>query len=519
MKGKRTRMPRGAEKRARKERRGLDQASWRKTLLESERGTIIKDAPVRIALCYPLPYHAAMSSLGFQVIYRLLNARPDMVCERVVLPDDVRIYRERHLKPVSLESGRPLAEFDLIAVSLTWDLDLVGLFDLFDLAGIPIARDDRGHWHPAVLIGGPLTASNPLPLADFIDFAVIGDGEEAVPALRDAIADASDRDDLMDRLGRIAGVWIPERDGDRIPATRKVTANLPAYGQIVTPLAELSNMFLVEASRGCPRYCKFCLVRAPESPMRESELDRVLGVIPDWAPRVGFVGAAISEWGSIREALRRVVESGREVGISSLRADRLDDEMVSLLARGGMRSMTVASDAPSQRQRNKMAKAIRTEHLLNAARLAKRHGMSRLKLYVIIGLPDEGDADIDELIDFCRTFGSILPMALGLSPLVPKLHTPLGDAPFAGTDVIDRRLSRLRQGLEGSAEIRATSARWAWVEYRLSQGGREAGRAAHVAWREGGDFRAWERAFADLPERPALEAARRHRRFEAAGMK
>ena len=128
--------------------------------------------------------------------------------------------------------------------------------------------------------------------------------------------------------------------------------------------------------------------------------------------------------GGIREALRAVVESGRGVGVSSLRADRLDTEFVGLLARGGYRTMTVASDAPSQRLRNKMAKAIRTRHLIEAARLARGAGMNRLKLYVIIGIPGETDEDIEELIELCKELSAILPVALGLSPLVPKLHTP-----------------------------------------------------------------------------------------------
>jgi len=516
---KKTRLPRGAEKRARKERKGLDQDAWRETLLQSERGTILKDAPLRIALCYPLPYHAAMSSLGFQVIYRMMNERTAIACERVVLPDDVRSWRDRGLSPISLETGRPLKDFDLVAVSMTWDLDLIGFFDLLDLAGIPIERKNRTAWDPAILIGGPLTASNPLPLADFIDLAVIGDGERAVPKLLDALEDATDRDDLFDRLSPIPGVWIPERDGDKIPPTQKVPLDIPAVSQIVTPLSELSNMFLVEASRGCPRFCKFCLVRSPESPMRESELDAVLSRIPEWAPRVGFVGAAISEWAYIKDALRHVTDLGKGVGISSLRADRLDDEFVGLLAKGCVRGMTIASDAPSQRQRNKMAKGIKTEHLLNAARLAKAHGMLKLKLYVIIGLPDETDADVSELIEFSRELSQILPTSLGLSPLVPKLHTPLGDAPFAGIARIDDTLDRLRRGLEGIAEIRSTSARWAWIEYRISQGGAEAGHAALAAWRDGGDFRAWERALKDQPDRVALTAARRHNLFAAAGMR
>jgi hypothetical protein len=341
--GARTRLPRGAEKRARKSRGHLDPSTWREEILASERGTIFKDAPLRIALCYPLPYHAAMSSLGYQVIYRLLNAHDGIACERVVLPDDVRAARARGQRPVAIESGRPLADFDLVAFSLTWDLDIVGFFDLLDLAGIPLLRDERGPYHPAVLIGGPLTASNPLPFSDFIDFAVIGDGEDAVPRVAQALTDARDRDDLFDRLAPIPGMWLPERDGDRIPATQKVALTQPAVSQIVTPLSELSNMFLVEGSRGCPRFCKFCLVRAAESPMRQNEVRRVMAAIPPWAERVGFVGAAISEWDGIREAMREVVASGRGIGISSLRADRLDSEFVELLYRGGARSLTIAA--------------------------------------------------------------------------------------------------------------------------------------------------------------------------------
>ena len=370
-----------------------------------------------------------------------------------------------------------------------------------------------------MLLGGPLTASNPLPFGPFIDLAVIGDAEVALERLLDILEDVRDRDDLLTRAARIPGVWVPELHGDRVPPTQKVTEGLPAVGQILTPHTELSNMFLVEASRGCPRFCKFCLVRAPESPMRASDLERVMAALPADAPRVGFVGAAISEWDGIREALRRVVESGRGVGISSLRADRLDAEFVDLLARGGYRTLTVASDAPSQRLRNTLSKAIRTPHLRQAAELAKASGMLKLKLYVIVGLPGETDDDLDELVAFSRELASLLPLTLGLSPLVPKLHTPLGDAPFAGMGPIDRTLTRLREGLAGVAELRSTSAKWAWIEYRMSQGAEDAGLAAYAAWKRGGSFGAWRAALADADERGALAAARRHGLFPAAGMK
>jgi radical SAM superfamily enzyme YgiQ (UPF0313 family) len=253
--------------------------------------------------------------------------------------------------------------------------------------------------------------------------------------------------------------------------------------------------------------------------MREPDVEAVLAAIPDTAPRVGFVGAAVSEYRGIREVLRLVVARGQGVGISSLRADRLDMELVDLLASGGYRTMTVASDAPSQRQRDRMAKALRTRHLLEAARLGRRAGMTRLKLYVIVGLPGETEEDVSELVALSRELAGILPLALGVSPLVPKLHTPLGDAAFAGIGPLDATLGRLKRELAGVAELRSTSARWAWVEYRMSQGGQDAGLAAMRAWQAGGGFAAWKRELAGAAERGALDAARRHGLFQPAGMR
>jgi len=489
-------------------------------MLADERGTLFGDAPFRIGLCYPNPYRVAMSSLGYQVVYRMFNARPGLTAERVVLDDDADAGGRLREAPRSLEAGRLLSDFDLLAYSVSFDLDIMGLFAQLEAAGIAHLRERRGPREPPILLGGPVTASNVLPFGPFIDLAVIGDAEVALDALMDLLEEGLLGDELMAAAATIEGVWVPAIHGDAVPATQKVTEGaLPAYAQIVTPHAELSNMFLVEASRGCPRYCKFCLVRAPESPMRESPIDAVMHHIPEDATRVGFVGAAVSEWSGIREALRRVTQSGRGVGVSSLRADRLDEEFVGLLARGGYRTMTIAADAPSQRLRNTMAKAIRTPHLIEAARLARGAGMNKLKLYVIIGLPGETDDDLEELIALCRELATMLPVAVGVSPLVPKLHTPLGDAPFAGIAPVQRKLALLRKALGGVADVRSASGRWAWIEYRMSQGGQDAGLAAHEAWSQGGRFSDFKTAFARTEERGALAAARRHKLFLPAGMR
>jgi len=514
------RLSRNERRISREDRRTWDPQRVRKHLLDAEKGTIHKDAPTRIGLCYPNPYHTGMSSLGFQVIYRMLNEQSGVSAERLFLPDDVPLFRQKSWQPLSIEGGRKLGQFDLLAFSIAYDLDIPGFFEMLHLGGVPAFRHERSRHDPPVVVGGPITASNVLPLGPFVDAVVVGDGEVAAPLVIEAYQDATSREDFIQRASDIQGVWVPEVHGNAVPATQKIRdPYLPAVGQIITPHTELSNMFLVEASRGCPRFCKFCLVRAPESPMRESELARVIASIPEDAQRVGFVGAAVSEWSGIKDALSHVVGLGKGVGISSLRADRLDSEFTKLLAAGGARTMTIAADAPSQRLRNKLAKGIKTQHLRQVAAYAKEAGMRKLKIYVIIGLPDETEEDLLELVDLVKELQSTIPIAVGASPLVPKLHTPLGDAPFMGIKAIEKELAFLKKNLGRIADLRATSARWAWVEYRLSQGGQDTGVAAYEAWKRGGRYADWAHALEATDERAALKEANKANLWRAAGMK
>lgn len=493
----------------------------------SETGSIPPSGSYRLALAYPNPYRVAMSSLGYQVMYRLFNAHPDVACERTVLPDDPAELRRAGKPLVTIESGRPVGGSDAIAVSLAWEPDLAGLFELLDLAKIPPMRADRGDAFPPVLLGGPITMSNALPLGTVADAIAIGDGEALAGPILDALLTerrTGDRDRLLDDLAALDGVFVPARHGTAVPAMLLASeSDLPAVGQIWTPDAELADMLLVEASRGCPRYCTFCVMRATAQPMREADPELVEQVIAGTrAPRVGLVGAAVTEYPHIRRVLRAAVDGGKGVGISSLRADRLDEELVELLHRGGYRTMTVASDAPSQAIRGRLKKGLRGRHLVRAAGLASQFGLRVFKMYVIVGLPGETLEDIDELADFSLELQRIVPrVALGLSPFVPKLHTPLGDARFEDVKVQEKRIAHLRKRLAGRVDIRSVSPRWAWVEYRLSQGGAEAGLAAHRAWRAGGRFADYRRAFAEIEgsERVALEAARAHGLWAPAGMR
>jgi radical SAM superfamily enzyme YgiQ (UPF0313 family) len=269
-------------------------------------------------------------------------------------------------------------------------------------------------------------------------------------------------------------------------------------------------MYLTEAARGCSRGCTYCVMRrSTNGGMRAIDPAKILGGIPEAARRVGLVGAAVTDHPKIAEIVRGVVDGGREVGISSLRADRLTDELVGLLARGGYRTLTVAADGASERMRAFIERKTYERHLLGAAQLAKKHGLSTLKVYMMVGIPGEEDADIDELVRFAGELQKVHPrVAFGVAPFVAKRHTPLDGEPFAGIPVVEKRLDRLRRGLAGRAEVRPTSARWAWVEYMLAQGDTRAGLAAMDAWKDGGSFAAWKRAFAARGAEPTGPRAR-----------
>jgi radical SAM superfamily enzyme YgiQ (UPF0313 family) len=467
--------------------------------LAEEVGTLRREASRRVALVYPSPYEIALSSLGYQSIYRLINEVDDWAAERSFLPDDVNQFRRSRLPLLTYEGEQPVGSFPVIAFSVAYELELTGLFDCLELSGLPLLAADRNERHPLIVAGGPLTFSNPLPLGRFVDLVILGEAEELVPQLLRALAEEPDRAKLLSALANQPGFWVPAIHGEHLgPIGKAPDELLPARSQVITPNTELRSMFLVEPERGCSRGCTYCVMRrSTNGGMRKVAPETVLSLIPEHARRVGLVGAAVTDHPKIREIVRGIVDSGREVGISSLRADRLDDELVSLLARGGYRTLTTASDGASERLREQILRKTKEKHLVHAAELAKAHGMKTLKLYEMVGLPGETTDDLDELIRFSRELAKIIPLALGIAPFVAKRNTPLDGVPYAGIREVDAKLEHLRTGLKGTVDVRPTSARWAWVEYVLAQGGMEAGTRALSAHRTGGSFSAWKKAFAD----------------------
>ncbi len=470
--------------------------------VREEEGTLYKQASLRVALCYPSPYSIGMSSLGYQTMYREIHLHRGAAAERAFLPEDTEEYRKSRTAVFTCETETPISNFPVVAFSVSYELEIPGFLEMLDLSGIPALARERTPEHPLILIGGPLTNSNPVPLSPFADLIILGEAEELIHNFLDAAMTAKPAE-LLSCFARVPGCYVPGLSGTLPPIARAGDDRLPARSQILTKNTVLSAMFLIEPERGCSRGCTYCVMRrTTNGGMRLVSPERVLSYVPAEARRVGLVGAAVTDHPRIKEVVRAIVGSGREVGISSLRADRLDGELVGLLARGGYRTLTTASDGASERVRNLVDRKTTEEHLIRAARLVRMHKLQRLKLYEMVGLPGETAEDIDELVRFSLEVARIAPLSLSVSPFVAKRNTPLDGAPFEGVRSIEAKMTRLRAGLKGRVEVRPSSARWAWVEYMLSQGGEAAGLAAMDAWRNGGSFAAWKRAFKNRDVKP-----------------
>jgi radical SAM superfamily enzyme YgiQ (UPF0313 family) len=472
--------------------------------LRRETGTISKDAPLRVALVYPSPYRAAMSSLGYQTLYRVINDLDGVCCERAVLesPDDLPPLR-------TLESESPVGDAAVVALSVATEAEAALAARALVLSGIEPLEERRraGEHAPLVVAGGPLTWADGAPLAAIADVVLCGEGEDTLTAVLDLAAAGTSRDELIARAAGLPGALVPSlgTSGPVEPALAGA-AWLPARSAIVTPDAELGGMFLVEAVRGCPRRCAFCVME--RSRFRPVPAAEVLAHVPPHARRVGIVGAALLDHPEILEIVGQLVDSGRRVSLSSLRADRLDASLLELLARGGARTLTVAADGGSERLRRLVRKGVTEDDLMRVARDAAQAGLRGVKLYAMVGLPTEQDEDVEELCRLAREMSRTVPVSLAVSPFVPKARTSLADEPFAPLRELRGRISFIRKALHGRVEVLATSVRAAWVEQAVARGGLKAGLAAVDAARDGCTFGAWRTAIErfDLPGSDMIRA-------------
>ncbi|NPV09481.1 MAG: radical SAM protein [Anaerolineae bacterium] len=458
-----------------------------RSVLAQERGAVVKDWGGRlpVALVYPSPYFVGMSSLGVQTVYHLLNQREDVVCERVFLALD---RRGKATEPISLESQRPLSDFPVIAFSVSFELDYPNVARILRDAGIPALQSERQGW-PVVIAGGAAVTGNPVPLAPLLDAAFVGEVEEALEVLVPALAEAAAQPRDLGALAQVPGVWVPalRQNGAGGLRVRRVWAGdldrWPTASVIVTKLTEFGDMHLVEVARGCVRGCRFCLAGHIYRPLRERSVEAVMAAAEPGVREgrtVGLVAPSLSDARGLGEVLRRLVDRGARASVSSLRADTVDDELVSLLVRAGNLSITIAPEAGCDRLRRLIGKDLETDDILRSAEVAERHGLAEIKLYFMVGLPTETDDDVKEAARIVLQVRSRFSrrLVVNVASFIPKANTPFQWQGMAPPEVLEARLRLFEGELRGSGvTIRSESPRWARLQAVFSRGDERVGLA------------------------------------------
>jgi radical SAM superfamily enzyme YgiQ (UPF0313 family) len=498
--------------------------------LAREHGTIIKRGAshaVRIALVFPNTYYVGMSNLGFQTIYRHLNARDDVVCERAFLPEpaDLQDLRKSRTPLFTYETGMALGDFDIVAFSISFENDYSNLIRILDLARIPVLAHDRTSYDPIILIGGAITYINPEPLADFSDVMVIGDGEETAYRYIDQYIEDKNkpRETHLQHTLNLDGMYVPairkfstdeyNTSIDQV-AKQQVSSfeDYPAYSGILTPDTEFGETMLIEISRGCPRRCRFCAVSYVYPKFRALKPETILNLIHAENERlervgqpkvkaVGLVSSAMCDYPYLDELCAGLDTLDIRIGVSSVRVDLIPESLLNLMLKTGLRTMTIAPEAGSERLRKAINKPISSEQILTGAERILTKGIKNLKLYYMVGLPTETDEDIDELIEMTKALSQLqrihgVPggkLRLSINPFIPKALTPFQWSPMVAPKEIKRKLNYIMKSLRRTpgVDVKHESLKSAYFEGILSRGGRELSVFLLETVRQEGD---WKRA-------------------------
>ncbi|MBI3893621.1 MAG: radical SAM protein [Candidatus Wallbacteria bacterium] len=443
----------------------------------------------RVCLIYPNSYRVGMSNLGLQTVYRTLNSLPGVTCERAFLPEsaEARVLK-RHRSPlVSLETRRPLGQFQVLAFSITYEMDYLNVFEILELAGVPIASVDRGPHDPLVIAGGAAITANPLTMNPVFDLMFLGEAEVGGAELFRRVQ-AGYGDEMCDLARGLPQVYVPSDEVD--PPERYPTLpdleSFYAASSILTPNTVFSDTALVELTRGCPRRCSFCIAKDLYGETRNLSVNKLLAYVETIRPftdRIGLFGAGISDYEGIDGVVRALGDAGMDVTISSLRFDRLTPELLAVLRRGRQKSITVAPESFSQPVQRFLKKGFALHKVEEGLTRILEAGFERVKYYLMYGVPGEQPEDFDGLLEHVRAAVPRLEAAgteleLSFSILEPKPRTELARLAMATRDQTNRVEEYLRANVprSGRVQVQWPSFQSTYLSDWLCRGDRAAGR-------------------------------------------
>jgi radical SAM superfamily enzyme YgiQ (UPF0313 family) len=471
---------------------------------------------LRAVLAFPSTYTVGITSLGYQVVWATLAQRPDVDVRRLFTDQGDPAHGGRR-------GGGPA--LDLFGLSLSWELDGPVLLDLLEQQRIPLWATERGDDDPIVFGGGPVLTANPEPLAPFFDAVLLGDGELLLPAFIDALQECRDapRSERLRRLAQVEGVYVPSLYAPRygaageLLAVEPIEAGLPAtiskqtwrgntlsHSTVITPEAAWPSIHMVEVVRSCPELCRFCLASYLTLPFRTPSLED--GLIPavekglSATQRLGLLGASVTQHPEFSELLRwlngeRFADT--RISVSSVRASTVTQELATILANRGSKSLTIAIESGSERMRELVNKKLQTDEIYAAARHAKAGGLSGLKLYGMVGLPGENEEDVEATAALLLALKAATPglrLSLGVSTFVPKAHTPFqwqGVRPEA-----EKRLKLLAKRLKPKGiELRPESYGWSVIQALLARSDRRLAPVIALARGRHESLGGWKQAY------------------------
>lgn len=468
----------------------------------------------RVALAFPDVYEIGMSHLGFQILYRILNNVPEVLCERCYAPwpDMEEQLRSHGLPLCSLESRRPLSDFDIVGFSIQYELSYTNLLMMLDMGGIPLKRHDRDNRHPLVLAGGP-SAFNPAPLKDFIDLFAIGEGEEVITEIAHCVRESriagKNRNEQLETLASIPGIFVPSVHSRNIKIKKRTVANPDLWREPASPIVPLMktvhDRISLEIARGCTRGCRFCQAGMVWRPVRE----RTPSVLEEMAEEmlkstghdeISLLSLSSGDYSRIEELLttlmNRYYPRRIAMALPSLRAETITPGLIEDIRRVRKTSFTLAPEAGTQRLRDAINKGNTEEELLTTTQRVFEAGWSGVKLYFMLGLPGEREEDLEAIIELAHkvlhTSKNRGQVTVSLSTFVPKPHTPFQWERQIGIDEITERQNFFKRRIRNKKiHIKWHDARMSFLEGIFSRGGAETGALIEEAYRLGCRFDGW----------------------------